>query len=88
MRTYLVKLAHAPTGAIAAVTLAACEADKHVDAYLAHGFQRCTPGAYRAAWRLRDALAFVRLRNADLLAWLALQDTPVERSVGGVVKEK
>lgn len=42
----------------------------------ARGYTRCTPAQHRAAWRERDAAAYLRIRGEDLLSWLARQDAP------------
>lgn len=46
------------------VEIAACEDIKRATAYDARGFSRCSLTAFRAAWRLRDAIE-LRAMRAD-----------------------
>jgi hypothetical protein len=56
------------------VEIAVVEEDRHAERYEARGFTRCTPEAFRVAWRLRDELALAHMR-----ATLGLEQ---ERAVG------
>ena len=44
------------------VEIAAVEEARHAERYEALGFSRCTPDAFRVAWRLRDEQALAQLR--------------------------
>jgi hypothetical protein len=59
------------------VEIAAVEDAGHAERYEARGFSRCTPEAFRAAWRLRDELTLAHMR-----AVLGLEPAPAERAVG------
>ena len=56
------------------VEIAVVEEAGHADRYEARGFSRCTPDAFRTAWRLRDERSLAHLR-----AMLGLE---LERAVG------
>jgi hypothetical protein len=56
------------------VEIAVVEEEQHVERYEARGFSRCTPEAFREAWRLRDDHALARM-------WAKL-DLEQERAVG------
>ena len=56
------------------VQIAAVEEPRHAERYEARGFSRCTPEAFRAAWRLRDERTLAQMR-----AMLGLEE---ERAVG------
>jgi hypothetical protein len=57
-----------------AVEIAVVEDAQHAGRYEARGYTRCTPEAFREAWRLRDARSIAQLRASALGA---------EREVGG-----
>jgi len=57
------------------VEIAVVEDARHAERYEARGFSRCTPEAFRAAWRLRDEHTLAHMR-----AMLGLEE--VERAVG------
>ena len=56
------------------VEIAVVEQAQHAERYEARGFSRCTPDAFRAAWRLRDELSLAHLR--------AMVGLELERAVG------
>ena len=56
------------------VEIAVVEEALHAERYEVRGFSRCTPEAFRVAWRLRDELALAQMR-----AMLGLE---LERAVG------
>ena len=56
------------------VEIAVIEEDRHAERYEARGFSRCTPEAFRAAWRQRDQQAL-----AQMWAMLGVER---ERAVG------
>ena len=56
------------------VEIAVVEEARHAERYEARGFSRCTPEAFRVAWRLRDEQALAHMR-----AMLGLEQ---ERAVG------
>ena len=56
------------------VEIAVVEEAGHADRYEARGFSRCTPEAFRAAWRLRDELSLAHMR--------AMLGIELERAVG------
>ncbi len=56
------------------VEIAVVEEAAHAGRYEARGFIRCTPEAFRAAWRLRDEQALAHLR--------AMLGPELERAVG------
>ena len=56
------------------VEIAVVEEEQHAERYEARGFSRCTPDAFRVAWRLRDQQAL-----AQIWAMLGLGQ---ERAVG------
>jgi hypothetical protein len=56
------------------VEIAVVEEALHAERYEARGFSRCTPEAFRVAWRLRDERALAQMR-----AMLGLE---LERAVG------
>jgi hypothetical protein len=56
------------------VEIAVVEEAGHAERYEARGFSRCTPEAFRAAWRLRDEQSLAHLR-----ATLGIE---LERAVG------
>jgi hypothetical protein len=58
----------------ATVEIAVVEEARHAERYEARGFSRCTPEAFRAAWRLRDQQSL-----AQIWAMLGLER---ERAVG------
>ena len=43
------------------VEIAVVEDAEHAERYEARGFIRCTPEAFRAAWRLRDQQAMAKM---------------------------
>ena len=61
-------------GGDTSVEIAVVEDDGHAERYEARGFTRCTPAAFRAAWRLRDQQALTKM-------WVAL-GIEQERAVG------
>jgi hypothetical protein len=61
-------------GGDTSVEIAVVEDARHAERYEARGFIRCTPEAFRAAWRLRDQQALVKM-------WAAL-GVEQERAVG------
>jgi hypothetical protein len=44
------------------VEIAAVEHAQHAERYEARGFSRCTPEAFREAWRLRDEQSLAQMR--------------------------
>ncbi len=46
----------------ASVEIAVVEEAQHAERYEARGFSRCTPEAFRVAWRLRDEQSVAQLR--------------------------
>ena len=56
------------------IEIAVVEEAEHAERYEARGFTRCTPEAFRAAWRLRDQQAL-----AHMWAELGVEQ---ERAVG------
>ena len=56
------------------VEIAVVEEARHAERYEARGFSRCTPEAFRVAWRLRDEQSL-----AQIWALLGLEQ---ERAVG------
>ena len=56
------------------VEIAVVEDAGHAERYEARGFSRCTPEAFRAAWRLRDERTLAQMR-----AMLGLE---LEQAVG------
>jgi hypothetical protein len=56
------------------VEIAVVEEARHAERYEARGFSRCTPEAFRVAWRLRDEQSLAQMR-----AMLGLE---MERAVG------
>ncbi len=56
------------------VEIAVVEEAQHAERYEARGFNRCTPEAFRVAWRLRDEQSL-----ADMRALLGIEQ---ERAVG------
>jgi hypothetical protein len=48
--------------------IAAVEDAQHAGRYEACGYARCTPEAFRAAWRQRDARSIEKLRTSVLAA--------------------
>jgi hypothetical protein len=56
------------------VEIAVVEEAGHAERYETRGFTRCTPDAFRAAWRLRDERALAKM-------W-ALLGVEQERAVG------
>lgn len=61
-------------GGDTSVELVVVEDTGHAERYEARGFIRCTPEAFRAAWRLRDQQALAQM-------WAAL-GVEQERAVG------
>ncbi|MEO7911222.1 MAG: hypothetical protein ABIV47_16380 [Roseiflexaceae bacterium] len=45
----------------ASVEIAVVEEAQHAERYEARGFSRCTPEAFRIAWRLRDQQSLARM---------------------------
>ena len=43
------------------IEIAVVEEAEHAERYEARGFTRCTPEAFRAAWRLRDQQALAKM---------------------------
>ncbi|HJZ47577.1 MAG TPA: hypothetical protein VKE41_10445 [Roseiflexaceae bacterium] len=56
------------------VEIAVVEDAGHAERYEARGFSRCTPEAFRAAWRLRDERSLAQMR--------AMLGMELERAVG------
>ena len=56
------------------VEIAVVEDAGHAERYEARGFSRCTPEAFRAAWRLRDERSLAQMR--------ATLGVELERAVG------
>jgi hypothetical protein len=56
------------------IEIAVVEDARHAERFEARGFSRCTPDAFRTAWRLRDQLALAQM-------WAAL-GIEQERAVG------
>jgi hypothetical protein len=56
------------------IEIAVVEDAGHAERFEARGFSRCTPDAFRTAWRLRDQLALAQM-------WAAL-GIEQERAVG------
>jgi hypothetical protein len=46
----------------ASVEIAVVEQARHAERYEALGFSRCTPEAFRTAWRLRDEQSLAHMR--------------------------
>lgn len=72
----MVYLHRYPTGVEGdtSIEIAVVEDDGHAARYEARGFIRCTPEAFRTAWRLRDHQALAKM-------WAAL-GIEQERAVG------
>jgi hypothetical protein len=56
------------------IEIAVVEDTRHAERFEARGFSRCTPDAFRTAWRLRDQQALAQM-------WAAL-GIEQERAVG------
>ncbi|HKF93255.1 MAG TPA: hypothetical protein VKB96_01380 [Gammaproteobacteria bacterium] len=46
------------------VEIAVVEEARHAERYEARGFIRCTPEAFRVAWRLRDQQSLAHIRES------------------------